>query len=295
MRRFILHTLATLVLAALLLELILRIFHFSAHVLPEANVDGDRMLKPGIEGYWSAGGMGEFRGHYRVNAQGWNSTVDYDQPDSGKIRVAIIGDSYIEGLHFDVEQSVGRILESKSPQFQVHEYGRSGANIMDYLQVHEKYTRDRYDYIFVLVSNDDLMGTVPFYMGKGDELKSPSKAKKLYYASHLLCYIGLNHGMGVRIRERLNDSAGKIHAGPTSVVQIAKINHAAVKKLQNEVVYLCDRDRIDPAIVEKYNCLVIDHRLQPADCGFAYHWNMNGRENCAQTINTYIHDRLQAH
>ena len=245
MRRFILHTLATLALAALLLELILRLFHFSGHVLPEANVGGDRMLKPGIEGYWSAGGMGEFRGHYQINTQGWNSTVDYDRLDSGKIRVAIIGDSYIEGLHFDVEQSVGRILESMSPRYQVHEYGRSGANIMDYLLIHEKFTRDRYDYIFALVSNDDLLGTVPFYMGKGQELEVPSRAKKLYYSSHLLRYTGLNHRMGVRIREGQPGVAAEIPGEDL----MEKINYRAVEKLKDELVYLCDRERVAPASV----------------------------------------------
>ena len=162
---------------------------------------------------------------------------------------------------------------------------------MDYLLVHEKFTRDRYDHIFVLVSNDDLLGTTPNYMGKGAELQELSRAKKLYYGSHLLRYIGLNHGMGIRIRERLNGGAEEIPGEQL----MEKINHEAVEKLQGELVYLCDRERVDPRFVEKYNCLVIDHRLQPADCGFARHWNMNGRNNCAQTINKHIHEGLQNH
>jgi hypothetical protein len=282
MKGFLQHTLATLLTAAILLELLLRIFQFPSHVLPEANVDGDRMLKPGIEGRWSAGGMGEFRGHYRVNAQGWNSVVDYSNTDSTKIRVAIIGDSFIEGLHFDVEQSVGRIMETKNPQCQVHEYGRSGGNIADYALVYEKWVRGNYDFVFVLLSDDDLLQGNPNYMSRGEELHGLSTARKLYYSSHLLRYFGLNHGLGIRVREILNREDE-----PAGEDFMEHINHSALGRLEGCTI-ICDRERLHESFRKAYPCLLINQQLQPFDCGFAGHWNMNGRNNTAHTLLHYM-------
>lgn len=283
MKKFLLHTLATLVTAAILLELLLRIFQLPGHVLAEANVDGDRMLKPGIEGTWSAGGMGEFRGHYLVNAQGWNSVVDYSKTDSTKFRVAIIGDSYIEGLHFDVEQSVGRIMEEEDPQYQVHEYGRSGGNIVDYALVYEKWVKGNYDFVFVLLSDDDLLQESPNYMSRGQELRGLSTARKLYYSSNLLRYFGLNHGLGIRVREMLNKEEEV--KGEMEFMQ--QINHEALASL-DDCTIICDRERLHESFREAYPCLLIDQQQQPADCGFAGHWNMNGRNNTAHTLLQYM-------
>lgn len=292
MGRFLKHITATLLLAALVMEVLLRIFHLSGHVLPEASVNGDRMLKPGIEGHWSSGGLREFRGHYRVNAQGWNSVVDYDRVDTGKISVAIIGDSYVEGLHFDVENSVGRILESISPRYQVHEYGKSGANLVDYAMISEKWTSGNYDHVFVLLSDDDLVASRPNFMGLGDEFTGPSKLRKIYYNCHLARYLGLNHGLGVRIRELL----ARMGAGPGEAPDadfLQQINLDALERLDPNVVYLCQQGRLNTVFITKYNCLVIDHRLQPYDCGFAGHWNMNGRYNTAHTLDWYIKSHQQ--
>lgn len=289
MRRFFLHIVGTLILAGILLEVILRIFQLSSHVPEEANVNGDRMMRPGIEGTWVSGGLGEIRGHYVINDQGWNSVVDYRDPDTSKIRVAIIGDSYIEGFHVDAEQSVGRILEETSPGFQVHEYGKSGANVADYARIYEKWVRGRYDYTFVWLSDDDLLQHSANFMDQGDNMRELSLARKLYYKSYLLRYFGLNHKMGARVRESLARGADEEPGGlMTGDDFLARINREAVSVLEGSVVYLYDRGRLREEFTSGHECLLIVHRLQPADFGFDAHWNMNGRKNVAGTLHEYI-------
>jgi hypothetical protein len=296
MKRFILHTAATLILAGILLEVILRIFQLSSHVPEEANVNGDRMMRPGIEGIWVSGGLGEIRGHYVINDQGWNSVVDYRDPDTSKVRVAIIGDSYIEGFHVDAEQSVGRLLEGISPEYQVREYGKSGANVADYARIYEKWVRGRYDYTFVWLSDDDLLQHTANFMDQGENMRELSWVRKAYYSSCLLRYFGLNHKMGARVRESLSrgehEAPGGEDEGPGVLLTgddfLASINREAVSVLDGSVVYLYDRGRLREEFTSGHECLLIDHRLQPADFGFDAHWNLNGRKNVASTLHEYI-------
>jgi hypothetical protein len=77
-------------------------------------LNNNKLLRPGAEGILVQGGRREVASHYKINQQGINSLKDYTTLDENKIDIAIIGDSYIQGLQVDVEKSIGRILEAET-------------------------------------------------------------------------------------------------------------------------------------------------------------------------------------
>jgi hypothetical protein len=296
MKRFLLHTAGTLFLAGVLLEVVLRVFHLASHVPPEADVNGDRLYLPGARGTWVYGGLGEIRGRYVINAQGWNSTVDYEEEaiapagastGTTTVRVAIIGDSFIEGMHVDADSSVGRIMESLSPDYIVNEYGKAGANVADYALIYKKYVEGRYDHVFVLVSDDDLVQELSGFMNRGQEVRAPSLAMKVYRNCHVLRYFRLNHKLGARLRGRRQEKAAT-DLPATSF--LGQVNHDALDILDNHVIYLYRTGKLNSVFVASRPCLEIRQDLQPYDFGFDGHWNMNGRWNCAMSIYRYIQE-----
>ena len=102
--------------------------------------------------------MRDIVSNYKINSQGFNSLRDYNVLDDNKISIAIIGDSYIQGMHVNVENSIGRLIEQESDNmFEVHEYGINGMNIVDYQLVFNQFVKDRYDYTFILVTDKDII------------------------------------------------------------------------------------------------------------------------------------------
>ncbi|MCX5687423.1 MAG: hypothetical protein NTV71_02080 [Candidatus Omnitrophica bacterium] len=49
---------------------------------------------------------GEIKARYNINKEGWNSNKEYVERKSSKIRIAVIGDSYVEGLTVDADKSL---------------------------------------------------------------------------------------------------------------------------------------------------------------------------------------------
>jgi lysophospholipase L1-like esterase len=101
-----------------------------------ANVyhDGLVRLRPGDRGVWRVGD--DVAGEYRINAHGWNSGhVSYDAaPPAGALRIAIIGDSFVEALQVPYDASLAEQLEGMAGgRVQVYRFGISGAPLSQYL------------------------------------------------------------------------------------------------------------------------------------------------------------------
>src|SRR5687768_1767173 len=91
------------------------------------------------DGVFTVGVMAKQRGRWHVNNAGWNSAVEFNK-EKHQLRIAIIGDSYIEALQVNVEESLAgqlRHLISKSPypEVEVYAFGVSGAPLSQYLQM----------------------------------------------------------------------------------------------------------------------------------------------------------------
>jgi hypothetical protein len=98
------------------------------------------------EGVYTIGSKAEQRAMWHINNVGWNSAIDYEGAKR-RPRIAIIGDSYIEALQVDVENSVaGRLrqLMSQEREVDVYAFGISGAPLSQYLEM-ARYVRTRFD------------------------------------------------------------------------------------------------------------------------------------------------------
>lgn len=120
-------------------------------------------FEPNQEGRWIKGGRGEIlNARYHINAQGWNARQDYsEEKAAGVVRIAVIGDSYVEALSLDYDKNFAPILEdalnAEHPNtVQVYSFGQSGAPLSQYLHL-MRYTQAVYQpdiFIINIVSND---------------------------------------------------------------------------------------------------------------------------------------------
>jgi lysophospholipase L1-like esterase len=135
-------SLPSLIVFFLLFELV--IFRFIMPVSQRANrvfdVEWSIMkLEPNQSGTYRKGLMSEVKGKYRINSDGWNSVRDYSESKGEAIRIAVIGDSYVEAIEVDVDQAFPAILEKdlseKGYKVEVYRFGLSGASLSEYLQM----------------------------------------------------------------------------------------------------------------------------------------------------------------
>ncbi len=102
----------------------------------------------------------EIASQFNINRNGWNSKYDeywVEKPDQ-VFRVAIIGDSYVEALQVDYDESLAEQLEDAvgNGNLQAYRFGISGAPLSQYLHILRKealrYSPDMV--VIVLVHND---------------------------------------------------------------------------------------------------------------------------------------------
>lgn len=76
-----------------------------------------------------------------INANGWNSTNPsyHREKPAGRIRVAVIGDSYVHGAFVDVEQGFPEVIEAELMRAgidaEVYRFGMDGAPMSQYLHM----------------------------------------------------------------------------------------------------------------------------------------------------------------
>ena len=141
-------------------------------------------------GVYTIGKFAQQRGKWRVNNAGWNSAVDYFEPSQRKKPlIAIIGDSYIEALQVDVDDSIVSVLRQKvQSQYDVYGFGISGAPLSEYLQM-SRYVVKHFDpeVIVINVVQYDLEESVlsgtsyPYFLGID---MTNGKPKESILASH---------------------------------------------------------------------------------------------------------------
>jgi hypothetical protein len=98
------------------------------------------------EGMYTIGTRAEQRARWHINNAGWNSAIDYEEKKR-RLRIAIIGDSYVEALQVNAEDSVAaqlRRLMSHDMEVDVYAFGISGAPLSQYLQM-SRYVRTYFD------------------------------------------------------------------------------------------------------------------------------------------------------
>lgn len=291
MRTFTLHFTLFVMTTLVCLELLLRVFQFASMTMPQANVNGNKLGEPNTKGINVKGGMGEIRALYNINNQGWNSTLNYKSEIRDSQKIALVGDSYIEGYHTSVLKSAGRQFEELYSDYRiVYEFGHSGGNIVDFSQIYEEYDLHNYFKVFVLITDKDLIEKKASFMGKGKSIPTQSLVRDLYGASHLLRYLNINHHFSERLIQVPSKPFRNQKVDFTKDFDVVKVNKDALNSFGENVVFLYEDGNLSPQAME-----LINHPLQPIipihlpdDCGFDKHWNENGRKNCALAMKAYL-------
>lgn len=99
---------------------------------------------------------------YSINAQGWNTgRGDYALDRAAGVgRIAIIGDSFVEGLQVPAKESLAEQLEAGlAPQpWEVYRFGVSGAPLSQYLHMFEREVADfAPDLVVVVLIHNDFL------------------------------------------------------------------------------------------------------------------------------------------
>jgi hypothetical protein len=149
----------SVVLCLLLLEFVVFRFILIAADFPElVYVNGVLKYKSNQSGIYRV--KNEIKAKFKINQAGWNSQYDEYQinKSNGKLRVAVIGDSYVEALNVNYNESLAEQLEHTFPnsRLEVFRFGISGAPLSQYLHLLRKEVR-KYSpdlVVTILVHND---------------------------------------------------------------------------------------------------------------------------------------------
>jgi lysophospholipase L1-like esterase len=163
---------ASLAIGLLLCEFVLFRFVFLASDVP-ANAFANDLVRyvPNQTGVWRV--KNEIAAPYAINAQGWNSGVgDYPKDRTpGVARVAVVGDSFVEGLHVPNDRSIGEQLAAElgrgGKRSEVFRFAISGAPLSQYLQMVEREIMTyRPDWIVAVLVHNDFDESFQFVQGR---------------------------------------------------------------------------------------------------------------------------------
>jgi hypothetical protein len=134
-------------------------------------VDGVVRYAPDQTGIWRV--RDEIAAPYRINRQGWNSGIgDYAIPRRpGVARIAVVGDSFVEGLQVAYDRSIGERLAADlaadGRAVEVYRFAISGAPLSQYLQIIEREVAGyRPDWVVVLMVHNDFDESYKFKAGR---------------------------------------------------------------------------------------------------------------------------------
>ncbi len=145
-------------LMALVLEVLVRVFHlYFEYPIVTLNEKDVVNYVPGQSGSFVVGNRRMHSSYYHINESGFNSFREFT-PSAQNFEVALIGDSFVEGLHQDYNNSIGKKIENNfNGELAVYEYGFSGNDLADQLHlIHQlKEKMKLIDIIYVYLKFDE--------------------------------------------------------------------------------------------------------------------------------------------
>ena len=135
MGRFVKKVCLYIFLVFLALETLVRVFHLYNDA-PDWYLDDNEVYRrvPGQKGYSVFGNRRQQFAPYHINNAGYNSYHEFE-PANDKLEIAILGDSFIEGLHQDYRNSIGKKVENELSDLYVYEYGHSDFDLADQMHL----------------------------------------------------------------------------------------------------------------------------------------------------------------
>jgi hypothetical protein len=293
MKEFLVKIFLIMVFSFVILEILVRVAGIAGIRLSEENINNNRLYEKNFEGVWAKGGLGEIKSNVKINNQGWNSIKNYEFLPKNKINVAIIGDSYIEGFHENVENSIGRRLENVfANTLNVHEFGHSGGNINDYLLIYNSIKFSNYNKIIILVSNADFKESQPSFMGKGKEIPGFTSLPRIIYNSlNFIKYLNVNLGLLIKMEKVFERKPHVVKNIKNENLDEIRFDFSVFDN--KEVVFLYEKEKFNSEIIDSLNfdSIAIKHVIKPNNFGFDSHWNTNGRINCVNSIADYFRNK----
>lgn len=284
MRRFIITNVKIFLLVILTLELVICTTGLAGNIVPFKFIKGEFRLMPGAKGTFVKGPFREIVSNYSINKQGFNSILNYNE-DTARKKFAIIGDSYIEGLHVNVNESIGRRIEemSQPEKISIHEYGISGWNVHNFLKIAEQ-NQSKYIKMYILVDEKDFESLEASMPVKKDE----SSLKKFLFASHLIRYLYYNRGY-INILKNFFNSFLK----SSSIQVVESSNKRILSRFPKNSVFMFTKSGLNTSGLS-VDLLEIREVYKYNDWGLLdAHWNHRGRLNCATAIHEHISKEIE--
>ena len=304
-----------IVLIVITLEVLVRLFHLYPEV-PLRYIDqyGVEKSLPNQNGFAVTGNRRQNFSEYHINESGFNSYRAF-KPTKEKIEIAIIGDSFIEGMHQNYYNSIGKKIENKLKNVEVYEYGYAGYDLSNQLYLINKYQKDfdLIDHIIIYLKyENDLQNSV--YKPNFDRislLKSPlfkirDEFKLLSYASD----IGVLDPIKNFVVKLIQKNKTKKFQDE---IQTQKRNEDCMylenfKKLvnvygfdKNKISFLLNSSTTSPIFLDYCNAnsyQIVDFKdafknsKKSPTLIYDMHWNNHGRELIAEEISSYLKSNL---
>ncbi len=283
MKKFTLEIIIILSISIITGEIVCRSLPIVSDIPIKVERDGLYQLKKNQKGKYIKGKFPRWlKANYSINNLGFNSSKEYFFDKTSKLKIAIIGDSFVEGFQVDVEKSIGRQMESLNSKISVYELGLSGFNFLNYKEIYEKYKLSSFDQVFIIMDIDDVMASEPEKQIYNNSLRLKELFFRVIYNKfYLFKYINFNHSiirkfLGLINKFYKNESINNNTPFDITPFVLLNSNIKLVVKSKNDL------------ILQKYypelKFISIKEDYLPKDFGFDKHWNLNGRKNVANTL-----------
>lgn len=180
---------------------------------------------------------GTYNAAYHINGAGWNSANEYVAgPPTGRLRIAVIGDSYVEAVQVDYDKNLAAVLEdtlnatSDPPPVEVYSFGISGATLSQYLHM-MRYVADTYrpDIYVINIAYNDFQESYRSVQAKPFLLQfelddsgaiveippsayHPSRLRRVICKSALVRFMAFNLNLLTEMKGKLQPDAASIDA-----------------------------------------------------------------------------------
>ena len=293
----------------LLLECYVRVFHIYSDT-PMRYIDeyGVEKRIPNQSGINVTGNRKQHVTPFQINSFGFNSLHDTINSND-KFKLALVGDSFIEGFHQPSTNSIGKMIETQVDTVEVYEFGCGGYDMADQIHLIDAY-KDRFEDIDMIVlylkyQNDLVRGDYKPNYGRIQELNG--KIEKVRRTSKFLNYIG---GLGIinkfssfiqNRKDADNEVPGQGNNYTPEFDESSISNFKSLMDLyhfnRNKTIFLLDSRRTSPRFIEfckNSDIQMIDiakyFESTDKETTLIYddHWNSFGRTLVAESVVEYI-------
>jgi len=285
MKNFIKIILITVCFSYLMGEIIVRIFDLNSDHLNIQIKDEDGYVDR-LKNFKGTFRFGKFPSNFsssiHINDIGFNSPLNFHELDTNLTNIAIVGDSYVESYHVDLEDNIASLLMKKNRELQVFPFGVSGYEFKEMLDIYNDFDLSDFKYVFFVLSKDDfiLSPSKPKFNDQKEALR------KIYNKFQFFVYLNSNHRLLLSIKKLF--SGRKVKSQNifeyTKIIDYlnSKSNVVVIPKFQNQYSFFKN--------LSINRLLLVDHIRKPFNYGFDSHWNKNGRINISEDIYKYINN-----